>query len=328
MNGLFNRIIFYLAGVLIIACGGSSGNKDTEFVPGDTSSDSETASDTDTDTDTDSDTDTDTDADTDTDSETGSDTSVNEVTINQTGFENLTNEYEFVQSSWTDEGFTALWVNGFNQGRAHVDTAYANTGDASLRIDYPAGGVGPGETGAQVPLAFKGESEVYVTYALRFSDDFDWGGTNEGGKLPGLGSGDNCSGGSTCDGTNGFSARLMWRDGGRGVLYLYHMDKPATWGEDIQLTKADGSDVVFEKGKWYTITERVKINTGDNNDGEVQVWVDGIEALNIDGIKFVNNGDLIDNFYFSTFHGGNTPDWAPSVDCHIWFDDIRIYKIN
>jgi len=73
------------------------------------------------------------------------------------------------------------------------------------------------------------------------------------------------------------------------------------------------------------VDERVKINTGNNNDGEVQLWIDGEEALLTTGIRFVNDGSLVDTLYFSTFHGGADASWAPSVDCYIWFDDIRIY---
>jgi hypothetical protein len=32
----------------------------------------------------------------------------------------------------------------------------------------------------------------------------------------------------------------------------------------------------------------------------------------------------VDNLYFSTFHGGSSADWAPTVDCFTWFDDIVV----
>ncbi len=243
--------------------------------------------------------------------------------IGSNDFEVWENNQEYTKINWETDGFTVPWVNGFNQSRVVIDESVAHSGSKSIKVAYPAGGVGPTETGAQAPLQFQGQSEVYSSYWLYFSENFDWGGTHEGGKLPGLGSGDNCSGGSTCDGTNGFSARLMWRSGGNAVLYLYHMDKPETYGEDIALMK-DGQQIIFEKGKWYQVAERVKINTGNNYDGEVQVWINGKEALLKTGIRLVNDGSLVDNFYFSTFHGGSGSDWAPSVDCHIWFDDLVI----
>jgi hypothetical protein len=246
------------------------------------------------------------------------------VTINETGFETGTDESPYTLNSWEADGFDPAWVQGFNQERAHIDTEHAHTGNGSLRINYPAGTYLPYNNGAQVPLMFTPREEVYISYWLQFSENFDWGDDNEGGKLPGLASGNLCSGGSRCDGSNGFSARLMWRPGGKAVLYLYHMDKPGSYGEDMTLV-TNTVDVYFQQGQWYQVIERVKINTGNNNDGEVQIWINGEEALLRTDLRFVTDGSLIDTFYFSTFHGGADASWAPSVDCYIWYDDLRIY---
>ena len=73
------------------------------------------------------------------------------------------------------------------------------------------------------------------------------------------------------------------------------------------------------------MTERVKINSaGDKYDGEVEVWVNGKQVLLKKGLRFTSNGEKVDRFYFSTFHGGNTPDWGPAVTCYTWFDNIKI----
>ena len=250
--------------------------------------------------------------------------------IDQTSFEGFSDEFEFVTSAWTTEGFTAGWGSGqgFDQGRVFVDNAHAADGSKSLRVRFPAGNSGPGASGAQLPLRFPSSNQKFISYWLRFSDNFDWGGRLEGGKLPGLAGGDNCSGGGACTGYNGFTARLMWRPGGKGVLYLYHMDKPGDFGQDIDLRNSDGSNLFFQKGQWVHIAERVKINSvsggNANADGEVEVWVNGERALLRTGLRFRRNSDRVDNLYFSTFHGGGGLDWAPSVTCHIWYDDVRI----
>lgn len=245
--------------------------------------------------------------------------------ISSTHFESVEAGKSFTLESWQNEGFTTgTWDNGL-KSRTLIDSAYSVSGKKSLRVEYPQGGVGPQETGAQVELKFTPRDEAYMSYWMRFSDNFSFGTTSKGGKLPGLSGGDNCSGDDNCDGTNGFSARFMWRNDGQIVLYLYHMDKPAKWGEDYPLKYEDGSNVVFERGTWHKIEERVKINSsGDAYDGEVQAWVDGKEVLSLKGLRFTNNGDKVDKLYFSTFHGGNEETWAPTETCHIWFDDIRI----
>jgi len=249
---------------------------------------------------------------------------LNAQVIKQTSFELQGDETPFTLSSWNLAGFTAPWVDGFDQGRAMVDTSFAHSGKKSLRIEYPATGVGPSVSGAQAPLQLPGKGQYYVSYWLRFSSDFSWGGSSYGGKLPGLAGGDNCSGCETCTGTNGFTARLMWRTAGKAVLYLYDMDKKNLCGDDYDLLDKNGKPIAFEKGKWYNVIERLKVNSGSNYDGEVEIWINGDQAISLSGLRFVTNGDKVDNFYFSSFHGGDGAEWAPGVDCHIWFDDIKI----
>ena len=245
--------------------------------------------------------------------------------INSTNFESHEVGTAYTRSIWQSDDFiTDTWDNGLLE-RTSVDNSTSVSGSKSLRITYPVGQFGPGPNGAQVPLMFTPKDEVYMSYNFRFSENFTWGTTNFGGKLPGLAGGANCSGGAMCDGTNGFSCRFMWRTGGQAVLYLYHMDKPGKYGEDYPLVYPSGENVMFEKGKWYHMAERVKMNTnGTTYDGEVQVWVNGYEVLHVKGLRFTNNGDKIDNLYISTFHGGADATWAPTETCYTYFDDIKI----
>jgi hypothetical protein len=238
-------------------------------------------------------------------------------------FESDSTGTQYNDEQWKANGFTDVpWTQGSE--RTSVVELYSHSGNKSLQVVYPKGGVGPQETGHQAPCGLTPDKEYYVSYWLRFDDNFSWGTSNEGGKLPGLSGGKRCSGGETCDGTNGFTARFMWRRNGLAVLYLYHMDKPGKYGEDYPLVNGVSDTMYFSRGKWINLMERIKINSGTNKNGEVQVWFNGEEVLNIGGIQFVSNGDLVDAFYFSTFHGGNDSTWCPQNDSYIWFDDIVI----
>lgn len=60
----------------------------------------------------------------------------------------------------------------------------------TLRVSYPSGGVGPGETGTQWPTSleeFEGleaqYDSLYLRYYVKFEEGFDF---VKGGKLPGL----------------------------------------------------------------------------------------------------------------------------------------------
>lgn len=243
----------------------------------------------------------------------------------QTGFENHEAHTPFTRDLWQEEGFqTASWDQGLKD-RTEVEDQVAAQGLHALRVMYPKGEFGPAYTGCQISLLFPSRDEAYASYYLRFSENFSWGTTYYGGKLPGLAGGKNCSGGQNCDGTNGWSARFMWRGGGKLILYLYDMLKPDTYGLDIPLVHQDGSPVVAERGRWYHITERVKMNSSpDKADGEVQAWVDGEEVLFITGRKFTTCDVKIDNFYISTFHGGDDEGWCPTDTCYTFFDGIRV----
>jgi|GEM_PF-5255302 hypothetical protein len=249
-------------------------------------------------------------------------------------FEQFSSGTNFTRAHWQSAGFTVPWVNGFDANRAMIDGAHAHSGSKSLRLYYPKGQFGTANTGGQAPLMVPPQDEYFASYYVRFSEDFSWGTTSEGGKLPGLAGGSRCSGCATCTGSNGFTARLMWRPGGKAVIYLYHLDKVNPPCGDNYDIVVDGKTLYFEKGKWYKISQRVKVNSGTNKDGEVEMWINDQHAQiklysgtlvdKLSGIQFVSNGDKVDALYFSTFHGGNSAEWAPMVDSYIWFDDIVI----
>lgn len=253
----------------------------------------------------------------------------------KTGFEAFETDIQLTRNSWVSEGFNDPgWSQGFDT-RSSIDVEHSSEGAKSMRILYKGGGkAGVDNTGVQIPLTFEEKSaeDIYVSYSMRPSENFTWGKTSYGGKLPGLASGTQCNGNKVCDGTNGFSARYMWRDGGRLVVLLYHMDYDKIYGQDVDLLYPDGRTVVAERGEWIHLAQRVKMNTVTvengvakaNPDGILQVWVNGVLVLNRTDLRLRTNDALVDNFYISTFHGGGDETWAPIEDCYIWFDDIRI----
>jgi len=238
-------------------------------------------------------------------------------------FERPAGPGEFTQADWMAYEVTGVAYVSAPE-RAALDKQVSHGGHQSLRIYFPKSSVGPSEGGHQASIRLKPAEEYYLSYWLKFSKDFSWGDTSHGGKLPGLAQGKLCSGGQRCDGTNGFTVRYMWRKNGAAVLYLYHMDKPHKWGEDFPLVPGGDESFYFKPNEWINLVQRVKVNTGEDANGEVQVWVNAVEALNLSGLRFVTGDRKIDTFYVSTFHGGNTPDWGPLNDSYLWIDDIEI----
>lgn len=200
-----------------------------------------------------------------------------------------------------------------------------------LRVRYPRGAVGPQMGGAEFKVRLpEAGDELTCAYRVRFGEDFDF---VRGGKLPGLAGGAAPTGGQVATGSNGFSARLMWRPGGAVVQYVYHPDKRGEWGDDFAYTTepsasgtcAQGAARQFSPGRWHRVMHRVRLNTPGARDGRIQAWFDGALALDVSGLRFRDVPSVrIDQLHFSTFFGGNEASWAPTKDEHVDFDEFVV----
>ncbi len=205
------------------------------------------------------------------------------------------------------------------QDRASIvrdaDSAHGNV----LKIAYPKGSVGPNEGGGQFVVSLPPSEEMWLSYYVKFDEGFDF---RRGGKLPGLTSGGSrFTGGRIPEEGEGWSARLMWRENGDAFVYLYYVDMSGMWGDNLPLNRS------FKPGTWHRITQRIKLNAGDDADGILDVWIDGEKALSRSDIRYrIGDKGIIDSMYFSTFHGGSTEDWAPHVDSFAFFDHFVVSR--
>ncbi|WP_168120845.1 polysaccharide lyase [Paenibacillus sp. HB172176] len=232
---------------------------------------------------------------------------------------------------WMDADWSAPWLLG--DDRSEVDDEISHSGFKSLKILYPEGKIGPQDSGYQAPFELAPADEYYLSYWVRFDEDFSWGSTQFGGKLGiGLAGGASCSGGQICTGENGFSSRLIWRKDGQAAVYIYSMGNAGQYGDEADLTYYNGSPIYYPKEEWFNIVQRVKVNTVTNGeanpDGEIQIWYNGQEATKVTGLRFVTNSDKVDKAYFSTFYGGATEDYAPANDSYIWYDDVKVSSLR
>lgn len=169
--------------------------------------------------------------------------------------------------------------------------------------------------------------EATLRFAVRFNADFKF---VKGGKLHGLGPKDKVTGGNPIH-PDGWSARIMFKDSGKVAPYVYHQDMKGKYGEGTI-----SENPVFTPGKWHHVAIYVKVNSKpDTHNGVFQVWVDGKKIGAFEAIGYRGNkGDhtLINVMLFSTFHGGNTPLWAPKNEAGAytvetaWFDNFAVYK--
>ena len=98
----------------------------------------------------------------------------------------------------------------------------------------------------------------------------------KGGKLPRL----QCTGwqgnaGVPPDGTDRWTAGLMWWKGGKLVSYVAHADQPGKYADTRFWDDGVDGQVYFQPGQWHRIEVRVVMNTPGVLDGQMQGWLDG-----------------------------------------------------
>lgn len=197
-----------------------------------------------------------------------------------------------------------------------------------LRVVYPEGSFSPSQTkksglpvgGAQFisqPSSdFLPAESLRLRYEVMFEENFDF---VKGGKLPGLYGGDAISGGDIPDGTNGFSARLMWRENGAGEVYAY-LPTSEEYGTSI----GRGS-WYFQPGQWHTIDLQVQLNDVGSNNGSIVLGVDGKTVIEENEVLFRTVDTLkIDGIFFSTFFGGSDSSWATPKTTYVYFDNFKL----
>jgi hypothetical protein len=230
------------------------------------------------------------------------------------------------------------WDNGLTgQSRASIAAGGDTAGSGhSLRIFYPAGSLGPTGTdsapasGAQWKAYFGGTSDtMYARYRVFFPDSFEW---TLGGKLPGLcGSQCNTCCGGKPTGSDGWSARLMWRAGASLVQYVTFVGEPDSNAIDWPWKAPDGSRLVVTTGRWHELQVRVALNTPGTDggpglaDGRITGWYDGAVALDTGNLRLRDRDTMhVDHFYFSTFYGGSLASFEPAHDNRLFFDDFAV----
>ncbi|KAK4699633.1 hypothetical protein P7C70_g6629, partial [Phenoliferia sp. Uapishka_3] len=191
--------------------------------------------------------------------------------------------------------------------------------EAALSALYPKGSYSPGNTPLGgigfygSPIDVSAANNVSFSYSVFFPADFEF---VKGGKLPGLyGGKKGCSGGDTAE--NCFSARLMWRTGGLGELYLYaprekQVTALCTLGPLSYCNTVDGMSIgrgswTFKAGEWTNIRQDIWLNTPGKADGGFNIWVNDDLVLSSSSVYYRNSP-------VGTLFNGTAPVPIPLID--------------
>ncbi len=214
-------------------------------------------------------------------------------------------------TQWTNNnpfGLTPIYVEGSPLSK--FDTSNV------LNVVFPAGKYGPSTTGYNFQAKLTSALTKTISYDVMFAPDYDF---VKGGKLPGLAGGVGVSGGNPANGTNGYSARMMWRTGGKLVSYVYHVNQASQYGDDFTW------NTVISKGVWHNIKMTISLNTVGQSDGIIKGFFNGVEVFSKTDFKFRTIDALkVDLLYFNTFFGGDDTTWAPTKDEKLSIKNLSI----
>jgi hypothetical protein len=247
---------------------------------------------------------------------------------------------DMVNTQWKG----AVSIKGVKEGRCSIVDV---DGEHVLQVTFAKGKLGPTDGGASWRYRFdRAYDEFNVEYKVRVGKEFEY---VRGGKLPGLCGGDNPRGGMRDKEAGGFSARVMWRELGALMQYVYSVDEADTsrrYGKDMLWTSKENRQVFITKEMWknmdkpvvgrkyltpdvwHTFKTYIKMNTvgqdnGKQEDGQIISWFNGEEVLNVKLRLRKNDSFCIDSFQFVTYFGGNDETWFPKKDEKIYFKDFR-----
>jgi hypothetical protein len=196
-------------------------------------------------------------------------------------------------------------------------------GSNAIRVAYV--GYARGSERVVVHFPLEGRAlHATLSFDVKFDNDFQW---VLGGKLHGLGPKLPITGGEQRE-PDGWSARIMFKKDGRCSTYLYDQDPTKKWGIG-NTTK----NPVFTAGQWSHVTLQVSLNDSGESNGWSRILIDNQEVVKTENVEFRDTDTdetLIQQFLFSTFHGGNQPEWSPvdkagnPTTIYAWFDNFVV----
>ncbi len=200
---------------------------------------------------------------------------------------------------------------------ADPNAGWTSVPQGTRRATYPQGQTGPGSTGFAFTLNIPASRVYRMKYEVMPEGNFDF---RAGGKLAGLGGGSTPAGGSQA--TDGYSARLMWNQGGRLSFYFYRV----TGGVGSIDTGGYGThwmwaaDAKLKPGQWNSIEIAIDMNTG-----ETIGYLDGVEKAR-QSLSYLWN--TTDKIVFSAFFGGQGAAYAPSKNEAMSFRNMYVKAGN
>jgi len=222
-------------------------------------------------------------------------------------------------------GYTAYQVydaTAVTNDFGNVDTLQGDTRlkiDTSerLRFEMPVDQLGSANTGGIIKAKIVPKNEYTLEYEIRFDNLFPW---SKGGKVAGMSGGKGYTGGegALARTGDGWSVRMMWREDGRIIPYVYHALMDGDYGDTFGLTLGYFTYTQPHKVKYY-----IKLNTGSDQNGILQIWLDDVQIMNKTDLCYRTDNSKIDTCHVAIFAGGSTVDWNMQGSSYIRLSYIK-----
>jgi len=208
-----------------------------------------------------------------------------------------------------------------------------------MEVHYPAGSYSPegpivGGFGTWTDHPVPTQTAI-LKFSVFFPEDFDF---VHGGKLPGLYGGKKfCAGGDPA--VDCFSTRVMWRDDGKGELYLYAnreaqdpaiCEMPGNYCAPVYGWSLNTGAWTFQRGVWTEVEELMTLNTPGVQNGVLSIKINGEEVVYYDNLvyRIAEYPNIrIQGLDFDTFFGGTGDYWATPKHQLTKFRDITIESV-
>lgn len=181
-----------------------------------------------------------------------------------------------------------------------------------------------------------GHDELFMRYYVRYGNDYGYHGHGGGGFMADAGKGGFKGAGKAPDGDKFFWATLEpigspgrwpWDPPGALIFYAYWWKmKPDGrgnyWGNWFQ----PKPDQVPKRETWVCVEWRVRANTADKEDGELDCWIDGKKCGEFRNINWRSTNDLkVNKVQLSLWlESASYEKLGGGTSRTVWYDDVVV----
>ena len=162
------------------------------------------------------------------------------------------------------------------------------------------------------PRSIQGKAAACLAYSVLLPADFDF---HRGGVLPGIHGAE-----ASSRSTDGFAAQLAWRRNGRGSVTNHVVIQGDHRSGNTEMKSFD-----FPAGRWVKLEQEVVLNTPQQTDGLLRVWVDGKLAIEQGDMAYRARPEVtITGIGADVFYGGDDAAGAAPKDATIWLSPFEM----